>query len=264
MITDQEVILEKVPFDESTRKGERPQNHDRVCNSFWGLGENTDGWVMTVADGGGSNPNAGLAAERASYAAMEYLSLTGGSKVLREGDIETAFIKASYEVEKLAEGLPNKYYGPFTTLSVVTYDKKREEFLFGNVGDTRSYLISAEGELLFASGMWQGAFGLAGALGGGPSDPPEITTCKVGESEPVDGVIALCATDGVWRPLSYFDEEGNGDLICFDYRFARLVHSLNIRAQGDARDLAGMITNVALQGRPELAGDNATVAVTVL
>ena len=141
---------------------------------------------------------------------------------------------------------------PATTLIVATCADGRE-LRVANLGDSRAYVITADGQLIFASTPHNSLGGyVLKCLGDCRFEAPDV--CSVRLPEDPAGVVVVCATDGVWAPLT-----GRGG----EASFAEYLHRAALEVGGDSQQLAERLASDAV-ARAGTGADNATVSVVIL
>ena len=178
----------------------RSENQDRVgwCDTAHGL-------AVTLADGMGGGVGGGEAAQAAVAAVLA--TLTGAGATV-EAAVRSA--TAAVRIAAVAFG-PDPVMG--TTLLVATLDEER--LRLASVGDSRAYLVAADGELTQLSRdhtraaelVLSGELTAAEARRDGRRNMlTRAVTVAVAEPDVIDVVwregdtLALCS-DGVWEPL---------------------------------------------------------------
>lgn len=240
--------------------GERSRNEDSQTTKRWEHLDPEGGvvrsWLMAVADGLGGHPR-GDEASAAAIASLEGFEPAGGASFSTE-DLKAAFRAARESVEGLHPRAPSVdpwLHGaaqPATTLTVATRTGDGE-LRIANLGDSRAYVVAADGKLLFSSTPHNSLRGyVSKCLGDCQSEEPDVRGVRLPEK--AGGVVVVCATDGVWVPLT-----GHGD----ENDFAGHVHEVHRAVGGHGQRIAEQLTSDAVS-RVAVGADNATATVAVL
>lgn len=256
--------------------GDRLANEDSFQNLTWGHaaggGGRPGGWLISVADGLGGHPRGDEAAAAAS-AAVEQLELpVAGS--LTGVELTSVFREAFDRIESLRShprwvrrGDPQfQEYQPASTLTVAT--RGADGVLrVANLGDSRAFVISPDGQLLYVSTAHNSSGYLQKCLGDYPFFDPEVDIVE-GLPDRGEGLIVMCATDGAWVPLTYGRQTFHGTVLAagaYRRRFspiARHVAEACERVSGDAQALAERLVADSL-ALTEANCDNSTVSIVV-
>lgn len=243
--------------------GDRRNNEDGVATVSWDYatpkGVSESAWLISVADGLGGHPRGEDASACAIDAVNKFRPTNGVSA--SDADLIGLFRAAFDKVEELRSRKrrvrPSIFFDdlqqPATTLTVATRSGDGD-IKVANLGDSRCYVISPAGELVFSSLPHNSTEGYITKCIGGYDYfmAPDIETVGL-PSDPA-GFMVVCATDGVWVRLTRYDE----DVIFADY-----VAKTCLDVNSDSQQLAKRLTADAVTaGGP--GTDNATVSVVIL